>query len=172
MTEPGDPLQVQVTALFERFRLPVCRYLSVVLGRTGEAEELTQETFIRLYDYLRAGHAADEARFWLFRVAHNLAANALRRRRFATPMDRDLWTDLCQQMAALPDPERRLLNREQRRRLVEALAELSPQERRCLALRAEGFRYRELAELLGISYAAVVDSLRRAIAKLAGALHD
>lgn len=172
MTDRGDPLRTQITALFERYRLPVHRYLAVVLGRTGEAEELTQDTFIRLYDYLRAGHPADQARFWLFRVAHNLAANTLRRRRFAVALDEDLWADLCREIAADTDPERRLLHRERRRRLAGALGELSAQERQCLALRAEGLRYREIAEMLGISYAAVVDSLRRGIAKLARALHD
>jgi RNA polymerase sigma-70 factor, ECF subfamily len=172
MADRADPLRAQITALFERYRQPVCRYLAVVLGRTGEAEELTQDTFLRLFEYLRAGHPPDEARFWLFRVAHNLAANALRRRRFAVPIDDDLWGDLCRAMAADGDQERRLLDRERRRRLGEALGALTAQERRCLALRAEGLRYGDIAALLGISYAAVVDSLRRGIAKLARALHD
>ena len=171
--EAADPLQSQVAALFERLRLPVCRYLTMVLGRTGEAEELTQETFIRLYIYLRAGHNPEEARFWLFRVAHNLAANVLRRRRFTAPLDPDAWEGLCRRMIdTSSDPECRLVNRQRRLRLLDALTELSPQERRCLALRAEGLRYREIADLFGVSYAAAVDSARRAVRKLSRAVQD
>jgi RNA polymerase sigma-70 factor (ECF subfamily) len=165
-----DPLQDQVASLFERLRLPVCRYLTVVLGRTGEAEELTQEAFIRLYGYLRAGHPPDEARFWIFRIAHNLAANVLRRRRFTPPMEPDAFEALCRQLATTADPEGLLVVRDQRRRLIETLVDLSPQERRCLALRAEGLRYREIADVFGISYAAAVDSARRAIRKLSRAI--
>ncbi len=70
------------------------------------------------------------------------------------------------------DPECRLVNRQRRLRLLDALAELSPQERRCLALRAEGLRYREIADLFGVSYAAAVDSARRAVRKLSRAVQD
>lgn len=167
-----DAARAQVTELFERLRLPVYRYLVVVLGRTGEAEELTQEAFIRLYDYLRAGHAPNEARFWLFRVAQNLALNVLRRRRYIAPLDSHVWDNICRQVATGPDPERRVLRQEQYGRLVRALERLTPRERQCLALRSEGIRYREIADLLSITYAAVVDAVRRAVGKLARALHD
>jgi RNA polymerase sigma-70 factor (ECF subfamily) len=46
------------------------------------------------------------------------------------------------------------------------LAQLSSQERHCLYLRAEGFRYREIAEILGITRASVAEFLRRALRKL------
>lgn len=171
--EAGAPLEAQVTALFNLLRLPVCRYLTVMLGGTGEAEELTQETFIRLDRYLKAGHPPDQARFWLFRIAHNLAANVLRRRRFTTHLEPDTWEGLCRRLASpTSDPERLLADRQQHRRLAGALVLLSAQERRCLALRAEGLPYREIAKVFGISYAAAVDSARRAVRKLARELEN
>jgi RNA polymerase sigma-70 factor (ECF subfamily) len=165
-------VQARVSELFERLRLPIYRYLVVVLGRTGEAEELTQEAFIRLYERLRAGHGSEDANPWLFRVAHNLGISALRKRRFRVPLDEDVWTDLCDRLTAAPEQESRLLDDERRRRVAAALGGLSAQERQCLALRAEGIRYREISEVLGITHAAAVDSIRRAIAKLTRAIHE
>ena len=46
-----------------------------------------------------------------------------------------------------------------------AMRELSPQQRECLALRAEGFRYREIAQILAISPSVVAQSLKRGITK-------
>ncbi len=171
--EPDAPLEAQIATLFNRLRLPVCRYLTLMLGSTGEAEEVTQETFLRLDGYLRAGHPSDQARFWLFRVAHNLGANVLRRRRFTTHLEPDTWEGLCRKLASpTSDPERLLATRQRHGRLVGALVLLSAQERRCLALRAEGLPYREIAEVFGISYAAAVDSARRAVRKLARELES
>ena len=51
-------------------------------------------------------------------------------------------------------------------RVQQALALLSPQEKQCLHLRAEGFRYREIGEILGLSQWTVVEFLRRALRKL------
>jgi RNA polymerase sigma-70 factor (ECF subfamily) len=163
----------EVSDLFERWRLPIYRYLVVMLGRTGEAEEVTQETFIRLYAYLRAGHAREEARFWLFTVAHNLAVTALRQRRHLVALaQEDGWAAICEQAATQATQERHVLMGQRRRRVAEALHGLTAQERACLALRAEGLKYQEIATLLDTTYAGAADALRRAIAKLRKAVHD
>ena len=51
-------------------------------------------------------------------------------------------------------------------RVQTAMSSLSEQQKQCLFLRAEGFRYREIAEILGVSISTVAESLRRAIRKL------
>jgi len=55
-------------------------------------------------------------------------------------------------------------------RLGQAVAALSPQQRQCLHLRTEGFRYREIAAILNISDSSVGEFLRRAIVRLRKAL--
>jgi len=60
-----------------------------------------------------------------------------------------------------------MLARESHERLGAAIRRLPEEERKCLALRSEGFRYREIAEALGIGISTVADSLRRAITRLA-----
>jgi RNA polymerase sigma-70 factor (ECF subfamily) len=173
VTEPTATPEARISALFERLRLPVYRYLVVVLGETGEAEEIAQDTFLRLYDQFREGRTPDDVRGWIFRVAHNLAQSVVRRRRHVAPLDdADIWTALCERMVTAPDQERRLVSVERSQAFAAALGTLTNQERQCLALRAEGLRYREIAELLEITHAAAVDTLRRGVAKMTRALHD
>jgi RNA polymerase sigma factor (sigma-70 family) len=65
------------------------------------------------------------------------------------------------------DHERTVLERERRELLREAVMSLTPLQRECLHLRAEGLRLREIADLLRISISTVADATRRASVKLA-----
>jgi RNA polymerase sigma-70 factor (ECF subfamily) len=64
-------------------------------------------------------------------------------------------------------PEQAALERERFRRMDKAVRTLAAQERECLMLRAEGLRYREIGEVLGIPTSTVADVVDRAIKKLA-----
>ena len=64
-------------------------------------------------------------------------------------------------------PEQAVLAEEKFRRLDKAVRSLAAQERECLMLRAEGLRYREIGEVLGIPTSTVADMVERAIKKLA-----
>jgi RNA polymerase sigma-70 factor, ECF subfamily len=63
-------------------------------------------------------------------------------------------------------PERALLEKEKFGRLGKAIRQLAEAERECLLLRAEGLRYREIGEVLGIPTSTVADTVARAIKKL------
>ena len=70
----------------------------------------------------------------------------------------------------MPDPvtpERTLLAKEKSRQLRTAIRSLTEAERECLMLRAEGLRYREIGEVLGIATSTVADTVDRAVRKLA-----
>ena len=102
-------------------------------------------------------------RAWLFRVAHNLAVDKVRRAFPAFLSTQEDWK--CYADPA-PDAEQVMVDRELRRRVRLSLRRLSPQERHCLELRAEGLRYREIAEVLGIKISTVVTFLERAVEKI------
>ena len=160
-------LDQKVTQLFELLRDPVFRYLIVVTGNPAEAEEIAQEAFLRLYRRLHSGQPVGSARAWVFREAHNLAIDRKRAAKYCAPMDALSWAELCQiRQDGSPNPEERVLEQEKFEKLHTALARLSPQERQCMDLRAEGFRYREIAEILAISPSSVAEFLRRALKKL------
>jgi RNA polymerase sigma-70 factor (ECF subfamily) len=65
-----------VTSLFERYRLPVYRFLRRLLRDGPVAEDLTQETFVRALG--SRYHADGRERAWLFQIARNLARDHLR----------------------------------------------------------------------------------------------
>jgi RNA polymerase sigma-70 factor (ECF subfamily) len=158
----------EVSCLYRELRDPLLRFL-VCLGLSrDEAQDVVQETFLRLHRHLTAGGGQDNIRGWVFRVAHNQARNrqGSYHRRFGEPLDLHL--------DSIPDettPERMVLEEEKFRRLEKALASLTESERDCLLLRAAGLRYREIGETLGIPTSTVGDTVERAIRKLTEALH-
>jgi RNA polymerase sigma-70 factor (ECF subfamily) len=64
------------------------------------------------------------------------------------------------------NPEQRLADAQRRRRLLAVMNALPERDRQCLGLRAEGLRYREIAEVLDISLGSVAKSLTRSLARL------
>ncbi len=160
-------IEQKVAQLFESLREPVYHYLMAVFGNAAEAEDITQETFLQLYRSLDGGVVIENARPWIFRVAHNLAINVRKHNQFFNPLDDRTWDDIA---LSLPDnalnPEQSLLQQEKYTRLHAAIGRLTLPERQCLHLRAEGFRYREIAEILGVATPTVGEYLRRGIKKL------
>ncbi len=145
----------------------------VLTGRPEEAEEVTQEAFLRLCQCLQSGQTITHVRPWIFRVAHNLAIDRTSNRKFIVPVESSSWAELCElRTDPSPNPEQTILMKERSQRLRLALKGFSETQRNCLVLRAEGFRYEQIAEILGITVANVAQSLRRGIRKLMEATHD
>lgn len=162
-------LEQRVVEMYDSLRLPVVRYLICLGLRQEDADEIVQETFLRVYKHLRGNGADPNMRGWVFRVAHNLAINHCKKQRGYAPVA-DM--DACEEAFCLADPspsaEEVVLRKERMRRVVTAMQSLSSQEMQCVHLRAEGFRYREIAKIMGIGLSTVSDSLQRALGKLAG----
>jgi RNA polymerase sigma-70 factor (ECF subfamily) len=162
-------VEEQVTRLFDALRGPVYRYLLCLGVDSAHADEIVQETFFRLYRHLHAGGREDNLRGWIFRVAHNISINELKRRKHIVPSAPEQWAEFSvSSIDPAPDPEELLLRKERILRAYTAISTLSGQQKQCLYLRAEGFRYREIAEMLGVTVSTVAESLRRAIKKLIG----
>jgi RNA polymerase sigma-70 factor (ECF subfamily) len=153
-----------VEQIYEKTRSDICSYLICLGVPDAQAQEVTQEVYLRLY---QAMHKPDEilnTRAWLFRVAHNLGLKVRTREKAFRVVSPD-WERFAD--TATKSPERSVLDREKMQRLQAALQTLSPQQRNCLYLRAEGLRYREIAQVMGISPSTVNEFLRRAISRLA-----
>jgi RNA polymerase sigma-70 factor, ECF subfamily len=155
-----------VLELYDREHIALRRYLSF-LGVEGETcQEIVQETFLKLHQHLLGGGDQSNLRAWLYRVAHNLARNWQESFRASK-------TDFLSDITVAGDPpasaasaEDRLLAVEQRKRFREALRQLSPAQRECLTLRAQGMKYREIAEVLNLSVSTVGENIGRGLEKL------
>jgi RNA polymerase sigma-70 factor, ECF subfamily len=165
-------LSKEVERCFVEFRDPVLRYLLTLGCRHSVAEEIAQEVFLRLHQTLKGAIAVNDARAWLFRVARNLWIDNWREhRRYSAPArDEDRQPDWTHRDSA-PDPEQQAIAGEHLRLIEEEVRRLPELQRRCMRLRAEGLRYREIAATLGIPLTAAVDSVRRAVKRL-GRLFD
>jgi RNA polymerase sigma-70 factor, ECF subfamily len=167
-TSGSMTLSERVHGLFEQLHIPVFRYLLRRTRDSGRAEDITQETFLRLFRHLREDRLLDNPKAWLFTVANNLALDASRSESHIKDLDETTWKRIEESRSGLQaDPEKLMLQRERLDRLHIAVLNLTPLQRECLHLRAEGLRYREIADLLKISPSTVMDAVRRATLKLA-----
>jgi RNA polymerase sigma-70 factor, ECF subfamily len=156
-------LREEVTRLFEETRGDVYRYLLTLGLYPPQAQEATQEVFLRLYATLRKGEKIRNPRGWIFRVAHNHGLRIRARQDSELPFDSEQDFD---SLTGTMDPEKELAERQRLLRFHRAVENLSEQQRRCLFLRMEGLRYPEIGAALGISVSAVGEFLRRAIERL------
>jgi len=161
-------LTERVHALFQQLQVPVFRFLLRKTQNAGHAEDLTQETFLRLFRHLQQQRPLDNPKAWLFTVANNLATDVRRSEKGTQDLDEMIWKEIEEsRVGRHPDPEKVILQRERLDRLHVAVLNLTPLQRQCLHLRAEGLRYREIAGLLNMSVSTVVDAVRRATVNLA-----
>jgi RNA polymerase sigma-70 factor (ECF subfamily) len=165
---PAKPSEIEceVMQLFDQFRDPLLRYALSFSIPVHDAEEVVQDVFLSLFRHLQLGRSRKNLRGWLFRVTHNLAL----KHRLANQNSRgkmELSETIAQQQPdPSPSPEEHLSFAQRRQLLLSVVEALPESDRNCLRLRAEGLRYREIVEVLGISLGAVSISLTRSIARL------
>ena len=157
-------LEEEVVALFEQLRSPLLRYLLSFGVSIADAEEIVQEVFLALFKHLQRGGSRANLHGWIFKVAHNLGLKnrAKARYQFHSALD----AEPCE---SSPDPEERLADLQRQDRLLAVVKALPELDQCCLTLRAEGLRYREIAEALGISLGAVANSLEKSLSRLSRA---
>jgi RNA polymerase sigma-70 factor, ECF subfamily len=157
--------------LVERYRESLFAFLYRFLGNRSLAEDLFQESFLRLFR--AAPRYEPRAKFstFLYRIATNLAINLVRKRRdylhrsleapVGSSEESPLLGDLLAGSAA--DPEQQALVAQRRQLVRQALDQLSPPYRAVIALAEyEGRPYEEIAVTLGCSVGTVKSRVHRA----------
>jgi RNA polymerase sigma-70 factor, ECF subfamily len=152
--------------LYRRYVDRVYGYAFYLLGDHHDAEDVTERTFLAALKGMdRFRDEGASFRAWLFRIAHNNAANALRsrRRRTAQPLD-----EVPEPLAAAPDPAGLVAQADELRHVRRALATLSEERRQVIILRfVDGLSSREIGAVLGRSQGAARVLLHRALRDLA-----
>ena len=146
-----------IEALVRRYQVRIFNHARILTCDDGEAEDLAQETFIRAFRGLKRFRGESSFKNWLYRIATNVAIDALRRQRETTDVD--------EIQLASPDtgPEARVEEQERSRIVQEAVLALPPASRAVLVLREyEGLSYREIADTLDIPIGTVMSRLNYA----------
>jgi len=137
------------TLLFARYRGPITSYVYRLLGNRAEAENLAQETFLRILQ--KADRYEYPRRFstWFYTIARNLATDFLKKKRAVVPDDFQSLSESALGPAP-PAAEQRAASDEELRQLARALDDLSLPYREVVVLRAlQELSYREVAAIVG-----------------------
>ena len=146
--------------LFDEHYPGLCRFLEALMGGRPLAEEIAQESFLRLFQQGEGTIRSGEERFWLYRVARNLALNEIRKRE--TP--RRLFNQIKDLFRfSDPTPQAQIEAQERRRLLHTLLQRLPEPQRAALWLREQqDMSYREIATVLCVSESKVKIDIFRA----------
>lgn len=148
----GDPAAYR--ALAERYLTGIVRYATRMLGDQAEAEDVAQETFLRLWrDAGRYEARGYKPSTWLYRVAHNLCIDRLRARK----PQADIEDQAASERTSAPLAERELAAH-----VTAALANLPERQRAAIALvHYEEKSLEEAGLVLGCAASAVESLLAR-----------
>ncbi|MBI3726381.1 sigma-70 family RNA polymerase sigma factor [bacterium] len=166
-------------ALVNRYQRPLFGYLHRMLGCAAEAEDIFQETFLRVVKHRARFETGRRVRPWVYAIASNLVKNVYRSRgyRERTSLDRgdqDGGPGLRASIEAFSlAPEDEASNAERAERVREAIARLSPTSRDALVLfYYQGLPYEEIAETLDVPLGTVKSRIHNALSKLAGLIAE
>jgi RNA polymerase sigma factor (sigma-70 family) len=151
---------VDYDALFHRLHPALYRYLYRLTGDADTADDIAQETFVRL---LRQSMPESEVRPWLFTVATNLVRDGVRK---AGRRQRLLTAERFMP-ASVPRPDEAADRAEQVELVRRALARIPLRDRQLLLMREEGFSYEEMARAAGVAPGSVGTLLGRALKRFA-----
>jgi len=174
-TDPSVVEGVDSSAIAARYRTPIYRYILRLVRDPDRADDLTQETFLRVHQRLDALKDIGALDVWLYRIATNLCYDHFREREHRRPMlpalsGDDELTAAAENETALR-PDQLLQQSEMSDCVLHFLAELPPSQREVLILHdLQGFSGPEIADRLRISLDNVKIRLHRARTRLRAAL--
>ena len=178
--EPNSPLedaqvvrqvlrgkQEAFSLLVERYQKPIFNFIYRFYGNYELAQELTQETFLRCYQFLKSYDPERKFSTWLYTVAKNLCIDELKKQRSAheVPLDDVLPAIDARDVEGAVDRNAQVqcIRREEDFKLLEALQELPAAARTVLLLHYfQGLSYQEIGETLGLPVSTVKIRIFRA----------
>ncbi|MBC8127343.1 MAG: sigma-70 family RNA polymerase sigma factor [Gloeobacteraceae cyanobacterium ES-bin-144] len=174
MERIGDGDHGAFRELVERHQNAVIGTVAKMLGNPSEAEDISQQVFLRVWRH--AKRYRPEAKFttYLFTITRNLVFNETRRRSRKKEVSSDEREEVANLLVeASPDrqPDAELLQAELQQAVDQAIASLPETQRMAVVLRRyEQLSYEEIADVLGLSVSAVKSLLFRARTALREAL--
>jgi RNA polymerase sigma-70 factor, ECF subfamily len=154
----------QLLFLYEK---RIYTYIYGFVNQKYDAEDLTQETFVKLYKNIRNIDTEKSFKSWLYKIATNTVYDWLRRKKI-TPVMLELNEEIAELEEAETMDDNSPYDNEEKKRLVDdALNVVKPAHKKILHLfYREDLGYKEIAEVLNIPLNTVKTNLRRAKAAL------
>jgi RNA polymerase sigma-70 factor (ECF subfamily) len=160
LVQAGDTAQLAV--LFERYHLPLFRYLLSLTRNRELSEDLVQEVFFRVIKYARTFDPRQGFPGWLYGMARNAWFDQQRKRRGELS-----GTELDEIRSSEPMPEEMITHKQDVAFLQQALLKLPDEKREVLVLsRFHDLRYEDIARILQCEVGAVKVRVYRALKEL------
>lgn len=157
------------STLVNRYEARLRRLAASLVGDATEAEDIAQDTFLKVLRSASQFRGKGSARGWLFRIATHTALDRLRRtKRLAeVPLRAEVET------GPSDSADRGWEQQQQARQIWDGLSKLTPENRSVLVLREiEGLSYREISEILDCPVGTVLSRVHRARRQLADLLTE
>jgi RNA polymerase sigma-70 factor, ECF subfamily len=169
--QPSTTDEVMLIKLYEQYRRPIHSYINRLLGNFEDADDLTQEVFIRAVTSWDRLEERDNLSAWLYRIATNLCVDTLRRRKRISwwpwsqrrRQDDDNGEAYGDDLIGLLSDEGGIYQVAERDSIRETLSKLPDEYAVVLVLNAaQGVPYQEVAQIVGISPNAAATRISRA----------
>ncbi len=155
----GDEKAFEI--LVKRYLKPIYSFVYKNIGNPEAAEDITQETFVKVWKNLKKFKQDKSFKTWIFFIAKNASIDFLLKKKLIVPLDLNEPID-CE-----ISPEQKAYNKSKENFLTTVLTQLSPKYKEVLVLRYQNnFTFRKIAEQLGKPINTVKSWHRRGLANL------
>jgi RNA polymerase sigma-70 factor (ECF subfamily) len=169
LRDEGDEMAYET--LLKRYQRPVYGYIRRQVKDPGLAEELAQETFLRVYDKIQSCQEPASFKAWTLSIAANLCRNQFRRQQVRRGENPD--GQINGHAGPGPDPERSAIASQVARRIERALDQLTePQREVFLLYQYTRLSYDEIAGALEVPVGTVKSRMNTALSRLRGLLFE
>lgn len=153
--------------LVGRYQKPVISFIFRYVGDLYLAQDLTQEVFLRVFQSAPLFKPRAKVSNWLFKIAYNLAANELKRRKRMDGFHARMSAEGRHFLGCSPPNLTEATNRELEESLMAAMGQLPENQRAALLLKInDGFSYLEISTILDVSVSSVESLMFRARSRL------
>jgi RNA polymerase sigma-70 factor (ECF subfamily) len=153
--------------LLLRYKSKVYSTIYLIVKDRDEAEDLMQETFIKVIDTIKGGRYNEEGKFapWLMRIAHNMAIDHFRRnKRYPTIVMDDESAFLETRLVSYQNGENEKIKAELQQQIRALIKQLPDTQRQVLVMRHfAGLSFQEIADLTGVSINTALGRMRYAL---------
>lgn len=168
--QSGD--EIAFAELMQRWELAVKAVIARIVLNASEAEDLAQETFVRVWQRRTQFTPGRAVKPWILGIAVNLARNRLRWWRHRPAVALEEWTELPDPSGPAQTASRNLESAERAAAVQNAIAALPPEFREAIVLfEYEQMSYADIAEALGTTPKTVENRITRARERLRRSLH-
>jgi RNA polymerase sigma-70 factor (ECF subfamily) len=154
-------------AIVEQYQGPLLRYAARILRDPDAAQDVVQDTFIKMYrGWTKGSRPAPEIKGWLYRVTHNAAVDYIRRQSRLRALHENQARE--SEVAAPAEQRAQVERRDAMTLVLRYLGELEPEEQQILVLRVEhDLSYKEISEITKRTEGNIGCILHHAMKKLA-----